>query len=325
MSVIEVRDEGGTGPIVLTSYASVFNSPYKIRGGAYHFTERVLPGAFTTTLAQRPDVVFRLEHSGPPLARTTNGTLTLAQDAMGLRYEARLDRSDPDVQSLVPKVRSGAYSESSFAFRCIRDSWSDDRSERSMIELDLDRGDVSAVTFGASPATGQHMTMSRAAEADMERRAWAEAISRSGHGGPGWDSRCALWTPSDLDRFLDGGDDEANAQSHPRYTAEQITALGKRGLALRNPDGSFSYPICNEQDLKDAIRAAARGQKSSAERIRVWIRSRALALGLTHLIPSQWHHDGTSATSPRSAPLPASRIGEFERELAAITPYGARR
>jgi hypothetical protein len=185
MSAIEVRNENGTGPIVLTSYGSVFNESYTIRGGEFRFEEVVAPGAFKRSLASRPDVVFRTEHSGPPLARTTNNTLRLSEDAVGLRYEAHLDRDDPDVQALVPKIRSGNLTESSFAFRVVRDAWSDDRSKRTMQELDIDRGDVSIVTFAASQGTGRHVQMSRHQGSDQERRAAAAAISASHLGGPG--------------------------------------------------------------------------------------------------------------------------------------------
>jgi hypothetical protein len=41
----------------------------------------------------------------------------------------------------------------SFAFRTIRQEWNDDESERRLLEVSLDRGDVSIVTNGAQPAT----------------------------------------------------------------------------------------------------------------------------------------------------------------------------
>lgn len=182
--MIEIRDNTGTGPIILRSYASLFNVPYTIGGGAHKYTERVAAGAFTQSLQGNPDVVFRTEHSNMPLARTKSGTLRVGQDDKGLWYEAKLDRNDPDVISLVPKIRSGNMNESSFAFRCLDDSWDSTRTERTLHQLDIHRGDVSIVTFGASPTTGDHVQMTRSAGPE-ERRAWTEQISRSGWGGPG--------------------------------------------------------------------------------------------------------------------------------------------
>ena len=41
----------------------------------------------------------------------------------------------------------------SFAFRIVRGAWSPDYTEYRILEVDLDRGDVSAVNFGANPNT----------------------------------------------------------------------------------------------------------------------------------------------------------------------------
>lgn len=43
--------------------------------------------------------------------------------------------------------------EMSFAFRTVRHEWNNDESERRLLELNLDKGDVSVVNFGASPHT----------------------------------------------------------------------------------------------------------------------------------------------------------------------------
>ena len=42
----------------------------------------------------------------------------------------------------------------SFGFRVTRQDWSTDWTERSIAEVDLHKGDVSIVNFGANPATG---------------------------------------------------------------------------------------------------------------------------------------------------------------------------
>jgi HK97 family phage prohead protease len=156
---LQLRREDDGESLLLTSYASLFDTPYTVGSGTYRYQERVLPGAFKRTLNNDPDVVFRAEHGGPPLARTSSGTLRLIEDERGLRYEADLNPSDPDVRSLIPKIERGDLTESSFAFRCMEDTWNDDYSERDLRACDLHRGDVSIVTFGASPATGEHMLL----------------------------------------------------------------------------------------------------------------------------------------------------------------------
>jgi hypothetical protein len=197
MSVqIEVRSDEASGTVTLSSYASLFEPvTYKIGGGKYAYTEKVKPGAFSATLAAQPDVVFRLEHSQLPLARTSAGNLRLTQDQRGLHYEAVLRLDDPDVRALIPKVQAGNLRESSFAFKVPEggDAWNTSRTERTMHTLDLDRGDVSLVTFGASKETGRYTTL-RSEGSAQERRAWAEMVSHSGWCGPGAAEIRASWS-----------------------------------------------------------------------------------------------------------------------------------
>lgn len=135
----------------LVGYASVFSQPYDMGS----FREQVAPGAFTTTLEGNPDVRLLVDHDGQPLARTKSGTLKLSQDSRGLRVEAHLDPTDPDVQRLMPKMRRGDLDQMSFAFRVPAggDSWSEDYSVRTIRTVDLQGGDVSVVTYPASPTT----------------------------------------------------------------------------------------------------------------------------------------------------------------------------
>lgn len=184
----ELRSQGGQ--MTLTGYASVFNSPYDVMGGPpFGWRETVDPGAFTTTLAAKPDLHLLINHEGMPLARTKSGTLRLAADSTGLHVEAGLDPSDPDVQRLAPKMSRGDMDEMSFAFRTKRDEWSEDDSERRLLEVSLHKGDVSVVNFGANPATSAQMNDLGAAleflahvdpeEALAELRSGAEGVRPS--------------------------------------------------------------------------------------------------------------------------------------------------
>lgn len=152
----ELRSAGGQ--LTLTGYASVFDKPYDVMGGApFGWTETVDPRAFDVTLAGKPDLHLLINHEGMPLARTKSGTLKLATDGTGLHVEAGLDPSDPDVQRLMPKMKRGDMDEMSFAFRTKRDEWSQDDSQRRLLEVSLHKGDVSVVNFGANPATSAQM------------------------------------------------------------------------------------------------------------------------------------------------------------------------
>lgn len=174
-TVLEVRDDDADG-ITLTGYASTFNDPYDM--GWY--TETVDPGAFKRTLGRNPDVRMLINHADLPLARTTSGTLTLDTDKRGLRVQANLDPSDPDVARLAPKMKRGDLNQMSFAFRvdgADGDKWSDDFSARTLRSLDLNNGDVSVVTYPANPnaavgirAAGPNIEAVSSALAQLETR-----------------------------------------------------------------------------------------------------------------------------------------------------------
>jgi HK97 family phage prohead protease len=149
-TVLEVRENADS--LSLIGYASTFGQPYDM--GWY--IEDVDRAAFNRTLTRSPDVRMLVNHTDLPLARTTSGTLGLSADDTGLRVQADLDATDPDVQRLAPKMRRGDLNQMSFAFRVVADAWdwSDEmHPSRTLRELDLDNGDVSVVTYPANPNT----------------------------------------------------------------------------------------------------------------------------------------------------------------------------
>lgn len=147
---------------ILTGYASTFEE-YDMYGGPsqYGWIERIDPNAFDKTLREKPDLHLLVNHEGMPLARTKSGTLDLSVDDHGLKVEARLDKRDPEVQSLAVKMERGDMDEMSFAFRVKAQEWRaapgfeeiDDQSYRTITEVSLHKGDVSVVNWGANPTT----------------------------------------------------------------------------------------------------------------------------------------------------------------------------
>lgn len=187
----EMRASSDGDTLEFQGYASLFNVGYDMYGGPEKggWTEFVDSGAFTRTLSAKPDVVLNLNHgeggTGLPLARTTSGTLKLRTDKKGLLPSASLDLRDPDVQALQVKVERGDVNQMSFAFRTIRQEWDDDEEKRTLLELSLDRGDVSIVTNGANPETSfqlrglnEAIALLSAMDPDVaaaEVRAWADS------------------------------------------------------------------------------------------------------------------------------------------------------
>lgn len=162
-SSFEVREDSDT--ITLTGYASTFE-PYEMYGGpdAGGWIEQLDRAAFTNTLREKPDLHLLINHEGMPLARTKSDTLQLSVDRHGLKVTAQLDRSDPDVQRLEPKMRRKDMDEMSFAFRVKGQKWEcteefpeDNYALRTITEVSLHKGDVSVVNFGANPTTSAEL------------------------------------------------------------------------------------------------------------------------------------------------------------------------
>jgi hypothetical protein len=99
------------------------------------------------------------------MARTTGGSLRLSEDPKGLAVDADLDDSDPDVQRLVPKLRSGNVSQMSFGFSVLREDFREhDRATPLRILREVELFDVSPVTYPAYPGTDGGLAMRTAEE-----------------------------------------------------------------------------------------------------------------------------------------------------------------
>lgn len=152
-----------SGPVVAT-FASVTEQPYEMYDMFGPYTEVVSLDAFDATLAAGPSVEFTLNHGaggGIPMAHTRNDTLTLSAikdgDVTGLWYEAMVDATRNDVADMLKAMQRGDMAESSFKFRIDSGQWSPDWTEYRILAVSLDRGDVSAVNFGANPHTASDM------------------------------------------------------------------------------------------------------------------------------------------------------------------------
>lgn len=160
----------------MTGYAAVFyreNQP----GTEYipweGHVERIANGAFAAALERGDDVRALFNHdSDQVLGRLSAGTLALAEDDTGLRYEIDLPDTTigRDVRELVQR---GDITGSSFAFRC--NEWEDERRDDVMIRTiqSVELVDVGPVTFPAYEGT---YVESRSAEA-LRKTLTAERIA----------------------------------------------------------------------------------------------------------------------------------------------------
>ena len=112
------------GTVEFVGHAAVYDeeTQFDIPGiGTVH--EVIDRGAFRKLLAQKPQVPMLYNHDpNAILADTGNGTLTLKEDARGLLTTATMDRTDPDVQRVVAKIKSGLVRGMSFGFVAGRDN-----------------------------------------------------------------------------------------------------------------------------------------------------------------------------------------------------------
>lgn len=155
----------GEGTVPFEGFASVTGQAYEMYDFFGPYDELVAVNAFEETLAQDDlnvplvlghDSMRRLALRSAPansaspleLEEVTSGDVT------GLRtYAPAMDLGDPDVAYIVPKLRSGLISEMSFRFMIKEGRWSEDFTQFTIKAVDIHRGDVSIVGYGANPHT----------------------------------------------------------------------------------------------------------------------------------------------------------------------------
>jgi HK97 family phage prohead protease len=173
---MELREISG-GALRFTGYASVTETPYEMQDWLGDYTEVVRRGAFSKTLAEGADVPFKLNHDGMTLARTKSGTMRLSEDSTGLHVEADLDPGNGQVRDIRSAMERGDLDEMSFAFRVTRQEWSPDYTQRDITEVNMNKGDVSIVNYGANPHTaGLTSLRSALTDGSLNRERLAELI-----------------------------------------------------------------------------------------------------------------------------------------------------
>lgn len=133
--------------------ASATDVGYEMWDAYGPYTEVVAPTAFDLSLTNNPDTVFLANHTGLTMARTVTGDLLLTSTPEGLAVTAWANYQRNDVHDLTLGVRNCHINQMSFSAYLRNGEWSDDATTFTMTELDLNRGDVSAVNLGANPHT----------------------------------------------------------------------------------------------------------------------------------------------------------------------------
>lgn len=153
---VRLLDTGAGKLPTIRGYAAVFNLLSQDLGGFY---EVIRPGAFGKSLANS-DVRALVDHLpyriiGRSRTSAVNpSTLRMTEDEHGLAVE--IDPPDTSIgRDTVESIRRGDVTGMSFGFFTITDSWGNKEGKltRELIEVTLDGGDVSVVTYPAYPDT----------------------------------------------------------------------------------------------------------------------------------------------------------------------------
>lgn len=123
------------------------------------------------------------------------------------------------------------------------------------------------------------------------------------------------WRVQAIDAFLDSPTVPVRAAAEGEfkdYSTDRRKDLAKKGHALT--DGA--YPIANEADLKNAIKAYGRAKEGEKAKVRRHIMKRARGLGRADLIPASWRTAAASLESTLSSRVAAFNASH-ERSLSA--------
>ena len=172
-------------PAKIRGYAAVFNQLSEDLGG---FREQLATGAFSDAIGAS-DVRALINHDANlVIGRNKSGTLTMSEDAVGLRVEI----TPPDTQAardLVELMKRGDVNQMSFAFTVSKEdqTWTRDGSGPWLrtIKKVSRLFDVSVVTYPAYPQTSaavralEDLQSAEAAKAQAEAEAQREHDARA--------------------------------------------------------------------------------------------------------------------------------------------------
>lgn len=164
-------------------YATIFEHPYDVYGGPDMggWTETMARGATAKTLAEGGNRALLHGHDDMRVLATTRaGSLTFAEDDLGLVVGATLDRGVSWIDDLVRQVEAGTVDEMSIGFYALRSEWSPDYNDRRITEIKL--REASIVWAGANDATVAKVSRSQldtVAEARASTRPLIDARTRA--------------------------------------------------------------------------------------------------------------------------------------------------
>jgi hypothetical protein len=155
---VELRAKpDGTGGerLLFTGYASVVEAPFTMWDWLRRLHRDRPRGAFTKTLSEDPDVIFCLNHDWLRADGAHQGRAPCGSPRTRPGSGPRPTSTAPATTSTgcSPAWTPASSTRCRFAFYVTKQTWSPDYDQRDILEVDIDGGDTSVVTFPANPAT----------------------------------------------------------------------------------------------------------------------------------------------------------------------------
>ena len=257
LRAVNSRDDGAAPQIA--GVAAVYSQQYDT--GWY--IESIAPGAFTRALTEQQDVRCLFNHDvNNLLARTTNGTLRLADSTAGLAFEADTDPSTSIGRDVPAMIGRGDVDGCSFSFNVRKASWRDEfdssgnwvQSYRTIEDVDL--FDVGPVTFPAYTATSVDVKAARARAGEL-----AEARGLFPDG-----------VPADVGRYIERRAAVLEARPARPARRRRAASSGEPGYCTCDcpecMDGNCADCSHVDCDCMDCLCDSAQGQASARALIR---------------------------------------------------------
>ena len=161
---------------IVEGYATTFDAPYVLweNGDGVEYKEVISRAALEG--ADMSDVLMLYNHDGRVLARTSNGSLSLAPDEHGLRIRADLSLTQA-ARDMYADISAGLVTQMSWAFDVKASEY--DRETHTDKILRIGKVyDVSAVAYPANDQTEISARARAQSMCDMERECAADAKRR---------------------------------------------------------------------------------------------------------------------------------------------------
>ena len=152
------QGEDKDGPYAMVEgQAAVYGNWFQVYdSGTFQVQRMNRPGMFQRSLAQNPDIAFRINHQDA-LARTGAGTLQVWETDQALMFKGRLNLQMTTASDVYQAMKDGLIEQGSVQYWPTKvEEWSEQNEDRviqyeDVKEGKIDHGDVSVVLWGANP------------------------------------------------------------------------------------------------------------------------------------------------------------------------------